>query len=121
MYAIGTVFEVQESFYKHVGVYVGGDRVLHNDRQRGEEVVTFAQFLNGRSYTVRHGGLTDTMNFLQRVQQVLAKPNSYDFLFNNCEHTVYRVRSGVASSPQLASFGLLALVVGAGVALARAR
>ena len=120
MFAIGAVLEVQEFFYKHVGVYVGNGMVLHNHRERGEEIVTLNQFSESRPVTIRHVGVSDSVGFMRRVRQILAKPGSYHFLLNNCEHTVYKVRDGIAVSPQLAALGIIAFVIGAGIVFARA-
>ena len=122
MYFLGTVLSIQKLFYKHVGVYIGRGFVLHNHSQRGEEIVTVTQFADGNAISVEEVGVADQVAFLQRVRNVCATPQQYDFLSHNCDHTVSKVRTGVASSSQLAEWGFVAvLVVGSALLVKAAR
>ncbi len=107
MYPIGATLEVDYMFYKHVCSYLGNNLVLHNHRDRGEEVITVDGFAEGKKIKVKAGKVPDVAMFLNRVQDVLANPKPYKIFSNNCEHTVSRVRNGVPSSPQLAGYVLL--------------
>lgn len=66
---------------------------------------------NGKQIGASADGVADLALFYLRVQEILADPKPYDALFNNCEHTVSRVRTGIASSPQLAACVALGLAV----------
>ncbi len=110
MYPIGAKLEVNCGLYRHVSSYIGNGYVLHNSRERGEELVPLHIFSEGKKISVASSGVVDMAAFLHRVRQVLANPQAYNLIFNNCEDTASRVRDGVASSPQLFSYGLLVLL-----------
>ncbi len=110
MYPIGAKLEVNCGLYRHVSLYIGNGYVLHNNRARGEEVVPLHILSEGKEISVASGGAADIASFLHRVRQVLANPKAYNLILNNCEHTASRVRDGIASSPQLFSYGLLVLL-----------
>lgn len=112
MYLIGSELSVPQYFYEHVGVYVGNGRVFHNHPVRGEELVSLNDFATGRKITVRRPGVSDVSGFFHRVREARAKPTPYRFLTNNCEHTVSKLRTGVARSPQVQFWGCMLGVVG---------
>ena|SRR5437868_5833567 len=113
MYAPGTVFQVDEGLYKHVGVSICNGYVLHNHRERGEEAVTIDQFAAGRKVSIKPlPPVTDQAVFTRNVRYILSNPKPYHLLFSNCDHTVYKARDGIPSSPQLAGFVAAALALG---------
>jgi hypothetical protein len=111
MYPIGAKLEVKEFFYTHVGTYIGNGLVFHNHWKNDYEVIPHQQFANGKSITVTEGGVSDIHALLNRVQYALDNPRPYNFLNNNCEHATSYVRNGAASSPQVAFWGAVALLV----------
>lgn len=114
MYPIGTKLAVDEFFYQHVGAYYGNGLVFHNHQNNGAELVSLQQFSNGKNVVVLEGGVKDVYAFYNRVHHVLASRQPYDFVKNNCEHSVSYVREGIAKSPQFIFYGILSLfVVGA--------
>jgi hypothetical protein len=48
---------------------------------------------------------------LAGAEAVLANPQPYDPVLNNCEHTATKLLHGIARSPQLAFIAGLAVVV----------
>jgi hypothetical protein len=121
MYPIGTKLGVNELFYQHVGTYYGNGLVLHNHQKNGAELVSLQEFSNGKNVALLEGGVNDVYAFFNRIHHVLASGQPYDFIKNNCEHTVSYVREGVARSPQLIFCGIISLcAVGAYVCLQRA-
>jgi hypothetical protein len=93
--------------------------VFHNHWKNGAEIVSLAEFSNGKEILVLELGVADQYAFFIRVQQALSVPPAFNFLSNNCEHATSLVRSGVASSPQLAFYGLLGLVALGALAISR--
>jgi hypothetical protein len=89
----------------HKGAYLGDNNVLHNHPERGEEVVTLDQFADGGEITVTQYGVEDVAAFFARVAETHASPGNYDFIRNNCDHTVNRLRTGIAKSPQVLAWG----------------
>jgi hypothetical protein len=59
--------------------------------------------------------INDQQGVRQRLEEVLDANAAYDIVFNNCEHMVWYVATGVRKSPQLRSvafavIGVIALV-----------
>ena len=101
MYPVGCELSVPEKFYRHVAAYIGGGMVFHNHPIRGEEIVSVAVFSKGREVTITKPGVRDITAFLSRVRSSARNPGKYSWFYNNCEHTVSRLRTGNAESPQL--------------------
>ncbi|MCU7918116.1 MAG: lecithin retinol acyltransferase family protein [Candidatus Thiodiazotropha sp. (ex Dulcina madagascariensis)] len=110
MLAVGSELSVPRQFYLHKGAYLGNGWVLHNHPERGEEVVTMDQFAGGREITVSKHGVENVADFLFRVRETLSNSGSYDFFRSNCEHTVNKLRTGVAKSPQILVWGCIGLI-----------
>lgn len=119
MYSIGTKLGVKEFFYTHVGAYCGNGMVFHNHWKNGAEIISLAEFSNGKEITVLEPGVADQYAFFIRVQQAVSVPRAFNFMSNNCEHAASLVRSGVASSPQLVFYGVLGLVALGALAMSR--
>lgn len=111
MLPIGSELSVTRSFYLHKGAYLGDGKILHNHPERGEEVVTLNQFADGGEIAVTQYGVEDVAAFFARVAETLASPGSYNFVRNNCDHTVNRLRIGIAKSPQVLAWGCATLVL----------
>lgn len=112
MYLFSAKLEIQKTFYKHVGVYIGGGKVLHNHSVRGEEIVPLHTFAQGSRITARSGVVQDSYAFIQRVQSIALNPEPYSWFSNNCDHTVHKAVYGKSWSPQLEFWGgVLALGV----------
>ena len=92
----------------HKGVVLGDGRILHNTPWRGEHVSSEREFRAGRRLRVTpldHGTRRQTLNAANDGAR------RYNLFTNNCEHTVNRVTTGRASSPQLQGW-----IAGAGMA-----
>ena len=94
----------------HVGVALAPDLILHNTPERGEHVGTLQEFAAGKPVTVHRTG-ADPSIVVARAQTVLAKPQKYHPINNNCEHTATKIIRGFAQSSQAAFWGMIALVV----------
>jgi hypothetical protein len=93
-------------FISHVGVYLGLGQILQNTPGRGEHVVDWNSFADGRAVTIRH---TNTPPHLvaQRASQLLRQARPYNPIFNNCEHTASAVIDGFRVSGQVILWGLI--------------
>ena len=96
-------------FLQHVGVAIAPDRVLQNTRDRGEHVTTLQGFSAGKPVTVRRSDAHPAI-VRARAEAVLANPQPYDPVLNNCEHTASKIIHGIARSPQLAFIVIMAVV-----------
>lgn len=121
MYSIGTKLGINEFFYMHVGTYWGNGLVFHHHWRNGPEIISLETFSNGKQITVLEQGVANIIAYRDRVQRVLASRNPYHIIKNNCEHAASYVRKGIASSPQLAFYGVLALTVGGYFLLRKAK
>lgn len=105
----GDVVSRRKGPFMHRGVVLADGRILHNSPFRGEHVVSESEFRAGRRLHVNY---TDCPR--RRRFAATARPDDgrgYNVLTNNCEHTVSRVLTGEAKSPQLVSW-----IAGIGVA-----
>lgn len=110
---------VRELFYTHVGAYYGNGMVFHNHWKNGMEIVSLREFSGGKRVVLLAPGVDDVNAFYTRVQQALSSPGAFNFLTNNCEHATSIVRNGVASSPQLALYGMIGLLAIGAIAISR--
>ena len=100
-------------FVTHAAVAIWNGLVLHNTPEKGEHAATVREFAAGGRVTVHHTGM-DPSVAAARAHSVLANPQGYDPIKNNCEHTVTKVVHGKAWSPQVKA--ILAVVIVAMVA-----
>jgi hypothetical protein len=95
----------------HVGVVVGSNLVLQNTPEKGERVATLQDFSAGQSIKVQRTGVHPSI-VTSRARAMLANPQRYHVIQNNCEHTATKIVRGIAQSSQLAVVFGLALVGG---------
>ena len=107
----GDIVVRRKGIVLHKGLVLADGRVLHNSPFQGETTVSMTEFAAGKRVYVEHQETEVRNRALRRAQHLT--PRSYDLLRNNCEHTVHRLTSGRAESPQLRSW-----VVGIGMASA---
>ena len=125
-YLPGDTLSRRKGLVSHTGVALGDGRVLHNLPGRGEHISSEAEFSNGRPVQVlprsraqRERALSGAHHHDMAYHYGGTSARRYQLLTNNCEHTVHRVTSGRARSPQLR--GWLAGLGLAGAALAVTR
>ena len=93
----------------HVGVAVAPDLILQNTPDKGEHLATLQEFSAGKPVTVHRTGV-DPSIITARAQEVLANPQKYNLIENNCEHTTTKVVHGIARSAQIFFWCMIALV-----------
>ncbi len=106
----GDIVSRRKGFVMHRGISLGDGRVLHNTPFRGEHICTEEEFRAGRRMYVANLEGHHRSQALRRVSYD-AGSRRYNLFTNNCEHTVSRMTTGRAHSPQLRSWA-----VGAGFA-----
>ena len=107
-YQPGDIVARRKWLVMHKGVVLGEGRILHNTPWRGEHVSSEREFRAGRRLRVTPVGEEARRRTLDASGDGARR---YNLFTNNCEHTVNRVTTGRASSPQLKGW-----IVGAGVA-----
>ncbi|XOV84692.1 MAG: hypothetical protein ACFHXK_06140 [bacterium] len=115
----GDIVSRRKGLVMHRGVALGGGRVLHNTPFRGEHVCSEREFRAGKRMYITRPGAAARHKMLTRVHADLDSGRGYNLLTNNCEHTVTRVTSGNARSPQLHSWVLGGSFAAAAFALTR--
>ncbi len=109
-YLPGDTLSRRKGLVRHTGVALGDGRVLHNLPGRGEHISSEAAFGNGQQVQVQRRSRAQRERALAGARRYdlahnygysQANPRRYHLLSNNCEHTVHRVSSGRARSPQL--------------------
>jgi len=105
----GDIVSRRKGFVMHKGLVMADGRVLHNSPFRGETRVSMDEFAAGKRVYVEHQETDVRSRALRRAET--HAPSGYDLLRNNCEHTVHRLTTGRAHSPQLQSW-----IVGIGMA-----
>ena len=108
-YQPGDIVARRKGLVMHKGVVLGEDRILHNTPWRGEHVSSEREFRAGRRLRVTQAGGRISQSALGRKQEGARR---YNLFTNNCEHTVNRVTTGHATSPQLQAW-----IAGAGLAV----
>lgn len=107
----GDIVSRRKGFVMHRGVSLGDGRVLHNTPFRGEHICSEEEFRAGRRMYVSSRLHEARAPVIRRAHG--SDRRRYNLLTNNCEHTVSRVTTGSANSPQLRSW-----LVGTGLAAA---
>lgn len=96
-------------FITHVGVHLGNGQVLQNTPIRGEHVVDWDGFSQGRPVSYRHTNTPPHLVYL-RASQLLRQPRPYHPIINNCEHTASKVIDDIRISGQVLIWGLIAII-----------
>ena len=124
-YLPGDIVSRRKGLVRHVGIVVGHDQILHNTPLMGEHGSDANGFSKGKPVRVDYGIPRSEAERCARAH-LESGARGYNPLTNNCEHTVNRIASGYAHSPQLPMFaaaigtGVLALVASRSPGLARA-
>ena len=113
----GDIVSRRKGIVMHKGLVLADGRVLHNSPITGETKVSMTEFAAGQRVYVEHQETDIRRRALSRAEA--SEPRTYDLLRNNCEHTVHRLTSGRAESPQLQSWLVGLGFAGAAFALTR--
>ena len=96
--------------FTHVGVALGNGMAAHNTPDRGEHASSLEDFADGQPVTVHRTG-ADPSIVVARAQTVLASPQGYHAVVNNCEHTATKIIRGAARSSQAAFWFVVAIII----------
>ncbi len=103
-YLPGDIVARRKGLVMHKGIALGDGYIFHNTPFAGERVTTEREFRQGRRLHIEHLDWRERLRTLSAARAGSAR--AYNLLTNNCEHTVYRARSGQADSPQLKAWAL---------------
>jgi len=107
----GDILTRPKALFVHKGLYLGWGRVLHNTPERGVHISSIDEFAIGKLVTIVPVADDTRTRALNNVNAGIPLPQPYDFLRNNCEHTVTRLVADHPHSPQLFwwGFGIAAI------------
>lgn len=118
MYRPGDLLRLRRGLYDHYGVLLSDWRVLEfagkDPATARPRIVTFDVFANGQQVQVVERSLSSIDEIDYRAWHVVSNPQSYDLLWNNCEHIARFIASGVKRSTQVENFkfGFAAVLLG---------
>ena len=116
MYQKGDVLCVQYPGFKHYGIYIGSNRVIHNSKKYKKVCeIELEDFIDGRKISVSSIQAKDGELAITKALQFIDLP--YGLFSENCEHFVRTVCGLEKESIQvqkyfIGAFGLSALGVG---------
>ena len=97
----GNMLYRYKGLVRHLGVCIGNGLVLHNSPIKGVEAVSYGEFSAGQDVQVVRKSIVNEQEFDDRVHEVQNKENSYQLIYNNCEHIANYLVSGEKKSPQV--------------------
>jgi len=96
--------EKASGFVAHTGLLLkfefSSDLVLHTTPTNNAHLSTLEEFSESKKLAVKGSYCNSSGVLIQRIKEIINRRNSYS-IFNNCEHLVSEVISGVPKSSQL--------------------
>jgi hypothetical protein len=114
---LGDMIAVPKDIGLHVGIFVGNRGgltcgVIHNDRNTGAVILSSMEdFRKGKQIRIHkpvQGGWFERERIVQAAFSLIGR--KYDLLRFNCEHAANLSQTGVAESPQLQGFAIVAIL-----------
>jgi len=98
-----------KAFAQHTAVYIGNNQVFHNSPSAGIEIVSYAEYAEGKQVKVIATDMNNREMLVERLQSIMNEGSSYQLLGNNCEHIANLLINGRKYSPQIQAtvFGVL--------------
>ncbi|WP_406666748.1 lecithin retinol acyltransferase family protein [Gallaecimonas sp. GXIMD1310] len=112
MFNVGDVLSIQYTGFKHYGIYVGNDVVIHNSKKFGlVQEISLRDFAGNRDISLSSIKPDNPMLAVQRAKKYLNLP--YNLFSENCEHFVRTVSGLAKESTQIQKYLITALGTGA--------
>jgi len=112
MYQLGDVLLVQYMGYKHYGIFVGGNTVIHNSKKfKRIEEISLSDFSDNKNISLSSISSRNPEIAVQTARKYLGVP--YNLFSENCEHFVRTTCGLVKESTQLQKYLISALGAGA--------
>lgn len=114
MYNLGDVLSIQYTGFKHYGIFIGNNAVIHNSKKfKRIEEISLTDFSDNRKISISDIKPEDPNIAVQTARKYLGVP--YDLFSENCEHFVRTACGLTKESTQVQKYLITAL--GAGVLL----
>ena len=112
MYELGNVLSVQYPGFKHYGLYVGDNKVIHNSKKyKKVDEIDLETFKDGRSALISSIKTQNPALAVQTAKKYLNLP--YRLFNENCEHFVRTACGLTKESTQVQKYLITALGTGA--------
>ncbi|KZN47682.1 lecithin retinol acyltransferase family protein [Pseudoalteromonas luteoviolacea] len=112
MYSVGDVLSIQYTGFKHYGLYIGNDMVIHNSKTfKSVMEISLEEFSDGKSINVSSIKADNKSIAIQTAKKYLGLP--YNLFAENCEHFVRTCCGLVKESTQVQKYLISALGTGA--------
>ncbi|MUJ29741.1 hypothetical protein GNP73_17385 [Aliivibrio fischeri] len=112
MYALGQVLKVQYTGFKHYGIYIGNNKVIHNSKKYLKvEEIELEAFADNRQISLSKIKSDTPLIAVQSAKKYLDLP--YNLFSENCEHFVRTACGLVKESTQVQKYLISALGIGA--------
>jgi len=112
MYQLGQVLKIQYAGFRHYGIYVGDNTVIHNSKKyRCVEEISLESFADDRQIEVSSIEAENPKIAVQTAKKYLGVP--YDLFSENCEHFVRTACGLVKESTQVQKYLISAIGIGA--------
>ncbi len=109
---IGDLLYRSKGIVQHVGVFLGGNKVLHNSPDCNTVIVTLEKFSANKPIKVVRRSIKEPELFKQRIDYALTIGKTYNPLCYNCEQLATYVVEGSSQSKQI-----VGTVVGSAIGL----
>ena len=93
----------------HEGLYLGGNRVLHNTPERGDHISSVVEFFSGFPIQFKVAPAHSLHEVRRRAEQMAKENRPYSLTHHNCQHTVRKALGAPIESPQLQFWTLIGL------------
>ena len=125
----GDIIFVNKGLYKHYGIYVGNNRVVHYSDKSSNfgldikvQEASLADFADGFEVKVcrldpKKYKLYSADETIKRAHSRLGEKN-YNLIFNNCEHFAVWCKTGISDSAQVHQAVTAAVVISIGAIVA---
>lgn len=108
----GSVIGVARAAYKHYGIYIGNNKVVHFSSESGENFasntiietdMSFFMQDSDRFFMIKFDKNTDVFNAKETKKRALDQigAGEYNLIFNNCEHFAMWCKTGEKTSDQV--------------------
>lgn len=112
MYQQGQVLKIQYTGFKHYGIYVGNNMVIHNSKKiHSVEEIALEAFSDNRNVQLSSIKAENPELAIQTARKYLGLP--YNLFAENCEHFVRTSCGLVKESTQIQKYLISAIGVGA--------
>jgi hypothetical protein len=97
----GSLLFRSKGIVEHVGVYLGGGRVIHSVPETGVKVVLIKEFSNGKTIKIQEVESLDVETLSARIETIFSGSTEYCLTSRNCQHIANYLIHGTPISPQL--------------------